>query len=150
MDNDVINKGVISENLVETEFKAASHIIPVIEEHIHIGKDIIETGKVKIAKKVLVANYDADIPVFKEEVIIERKPINEFIDGNAPGIRLEGDTTIIPIIKEVMVKRMMLVEELYVTKRRIEQTASVHETLRREEVFIKRNDGQDPAAQINQ
>jgi uncharacterized protein (TIGR02271 family) len=115
-------------------------VIPVIEEHIQIGTKIMETGKVNISKKVLTETYTADIPVSKEEVMVEKKTINKYIDGEAPGMRLDGDTTIIPIVKEVIVKRLLLVEEIHITKRRTEQTVPVNEELRKEEVTVTRQD----------
>jgi uncharacterized protein (TIGR02271 family) len=116
-------------------------MIPVIEEHIHIGTKTVETGKVNISKKVLTETYTAEIPVSKEEVIVEKKTINQYIDGEAPGMRLDGDTTIIPIVREVIVKRLLLVEEIHITKRRTEQMIPVSEVLRKEEVIITRQDG---------
>lgn len=114
-------------------------VIPVVEEHLHIGTEIIETGKVHISKKVTETPYDAEIPVFKEEVIVEKKTINQFIDGDLPGIRLEGDTTIIPVLKEVVVKKTMLVEEIHITKRRTEDKVPIHEILRKEEITVERS-----------
>jgi uncharacterized protein (TIGR02271 family) len=116
-------------------------MIPVIEEHIHIGTKTVETGKVNISKKVLTETYTAEIPVSKEEVIVEKKTINQYIDGEAPGMRLDGDTTIIPIVREVIVKRLLLVEEIHITKRRTDSIIPVSEVLRKEEVIIARQDG---------
>jgi uncharacterized protein (TIGR02271 family) len=120
-------------------------VIPVIEEQIQIGTRVMETGKVNISKKVLTETYVADIPVSKEEVIVEKKTINQFIDGDAPGMRLDGDTTVISIVKEVIVKRLLLVEEIHITKRRTEQTVPISEVLRKEEVIITRQDLNDGA-----
>ena len=115
-------------------------VIPVLEEHLRVGTTMRETGRVRVLKKVLIENYSADIPVLKEEVVVEKRPINQYIDGEAPGIRLEGDTTIVPVIKEVIVKRLLLVEELHITKRRTENTVPVHEVLRKEEVTVTRSE----------
>jgi uncharacterized protein (TIGR02271 family) len=114
--------------------------IPVMEEHLHLGKKVVETGKIHVSKKVSEHAFNADMPVFKEEVIVERKPVDRYVDDEVPGIRMNGDTTIIPVVKEVVVKRMLLVEEIYITKRRIESTATVNEVLRKEEVTINRSE----------
>jgi uncharacterized protein (TIGR02271 family) len=116
----------------------SSRVIPIVEEHLRVGTEVIETGKVHISKKVIEEPYDVELPVFKEEVIVEKKSINEYIDGEAPGIRLDGETTIIPVVKEVIIKRLLLVEEIYITKRRTEDTVAIHETLRKEEVTVER------------
>ena len=135
MDSD---KSIIGNNEQITGNDSFKKTVPVVEEQLHIGKKIIETGKVQISKTVTEHEYLADMPVFKDEVIVERKTIQQYIDGDAPGIRLDGDTTIIPVIKEVIVKRLILVEEIYITKRRTETTMPIHEVLRKEEVKITR------------
>jgi len=76
---------------------------------------------------------------------VERKQIGQFVDGEAPGIRLVGDTTIIPVIKEVIVKRLMLVEELHITKRTNQRTVHVHETLKHDHVTVQRSENDPPA-----
>lgn len=118
-------------------------IIPIMEEHLHVGTKMVETGRVHVSKKVLTENYDADLTILKEEVTVEKRPVNQYIDGDAPGIRLDGDTTIIPVIKEVIVKRLLLVEELHITKRRTETVVPVHEQLRKEEVTVTRIESPD-------
>jgi stress response protein YsnF len=59
-------------------------------------------------------------------------------------MRNEGDTTIIPVLREVVVvqKRYEIVEEIRITKRKTERTDSQQVTLRKEEVHIERS-GQD-------
>ena len=123
---------------IPREIDEGTSKIPVIEEHLHIGTKIKETGRVHVSKKVLTENYDADITVLKEEVVIEKKSINQYIDGEAPGIRLDGDTTIISVVKEVIIKRLLLVEELHITKRRTESIIPIHEVLRKEVVTVTR------------
>ena len=124
----------------EKSVDSPQSVIQIIEEQINVTTKIVETGKVKISKKVSKENYHADIPVFKEEVIVERRPVNKFIEDEGVGIRLDGDTTIIPVIKEIIVKRLLLVEEIYITKKRSEHTFAIDETLRKEEVVVKRSE----------
>jgi len=58
------------------------------------------------------------VDVRNEEVNVERVPVNEYAD-TLPEVRYEGDTTIIPVIKEVAVvqKRILVVEEIRITKK---------------------------------
>jgi len=53
-------------------------------------------------------------------------------------VRTEGDTTIYPVLEEVMVveKRLMLREEIHVTKRHEEFRDPQHLTLRKEELDV--------------
>jgi uncharacterized protein (TIGR02271 family) len=116
-----------------------SIVIPVVEEHLHIGTSLVETSRVHVSKKVIEEPYDANISVLREEVTVEKKSINQLIEGEPPAIRQEGSTTIIPVIKEVVVKRLFLIEEIHVTKHQTEHTLPVHERLRREEISIERS-----------
>lgn len=126
-------------------------IIPVIEEQLHISTVWQETGRVQVSKTVTEEAVDFNLPVTQEEVIMERKPINQYVDTAPPASRYEGDTLIIPVIKEVLVveKKLMLVEELHISKRKSEQMVSGTEILRKESVEITRTSS-GPENTINQ
>ncbi|WP_255593690.1 YsnF/AvaK domain-containing protein [Pontibacter sp. HSC-14F20] len=118
--------------------------IPVIEEQVRVDKEVRETGSVHIAKEVHRENVDLDLPIIHEEAEIERVEINQYVDTPPPPVRYEGDKMIIPVIKEVLVveKRLLVVEEIHVTKRRTEEHNTEHVELLREEIRVerKRND----------
>lgn len=114
--------------------------IPVIEERVQVEKRMVEKGVVKIIKTVSEQEVPINIPLLQEEHDIQRVPVNEYVDTPPPPIRYEGDTMIIPIVQEVMVvqKRLMVVEELHITKN-ITQTHDVqHVNLRKEEIRVER------------
>ncbi len=124
--------------------KDQSLVIPVTEEQLRIGKKTVESGRVHISKKVIEEETVEKVPVTQEEVFVERKELNQFVDSAPPAIRHEGDVTIVSVMKEVVVKRLMLVEELHITKVKTEKTVPVRETLRREEVTVTKTvDGTD-------
>ncbi len=114
-------------------------VIPVIEEQAFIAKQVVETGKVRISKRVIKHEESVDVPLFHEEVSVERVPINQYVDAE-PEVRHEGNVMIIPVVREqlVMRKRLILVEELRVKKQVVETHQSHNATLRREEVDIRR------------
>ena len=60
-------------------------------------------------------------PLFTEDVKVERVTVNRMLDEPVE-VRQEGDTTIIPMIEEVVIvqKRLMLREEVRITRRRVE------------------------------
>jgi uncharacterized protein (TIGR02271 family) len=134
------DKRYISAEAQPAEDRAAydSRTIPVIEEKVKVTKKVVETGTVHISKRVNEEDVDVEVPYVYEDVDIERIPVNKYVDTPPPAIRQEGDTTIIPVLKEVVVKRLVLVEELHVTKRKVKKQASQHMTLRSEEVSVKR------------
>ncbi|WP_255478770.1 YsnF/AvaK domain-containing protein [Rufibacter sp. XAAS-G3-1] len=117
-----------------------SMTIPVIEERVHLDKQVVEKGSVRIIKSVTEQEVPVNIPLIQEEHDIQRVPINEYVDTPPPPVRYEGDTMIIPIVQEVMVvqKRLMVVEELHITKNRV-QTHDVQQvSLRKEEIRVER------------
>ncbi|QHT68528.1 YsnF/AvaK domain-containing protein [Rhodocytophaga rosea] len=116
-----------------------SAVIPVIEEQVHVSKQQIETGKVLVSKKVHEEEKTIDIPLVHEEHTVERIPVNQYVE-KAPEVRYEGDTMIIPVLREEVIiqKRLFITEELRITKRKIETSVPQQVTLRREEVIVER------------
>ena len=116
-------------------------VIPVIAEQLHVDKQLIETGRVRLVKTVHQDEQTINIPLLREEVTIERVALNQYVD-QPPATRQEGDTTIYPVLQEVVVteKRLLLVEEIRVTKRQVESHETQSVMLRREEVNVERID----------
>ncbi len=124
------------ENIIESE--AIRNItVPVIEEQIKVSKKIVETGRVQLSKQITEEEEIASIPLIHEEISVEHIPINQMVEV-APSIRYEGDTMIIPILREVAVveKRIVLVEELRVTKKQIHTESTEKVTLRKETITV--------------
>jgi uncharacterized protein (TIGR02271 family) len=113
--------------------------IQVLEEHLKVTVKEVETGRVRITKHVTEHIEDINIPLVSEEVEVEKVAINQYVE-TSPGVRYEGETMIIPVIKEVLVveKKLVLVEELRVTKRQVQTSETQQVTLRKEEVSIER------------
>jgi uncharacterized protein (TIGR02271 family) len=116
-------------------------VIPVVEEQLEISKREVETGRLRLQKRVSVQEQTVDEPLFADEITIERVPINRFVDAPSEArIRVEGETTVIPLFEEqiVLQKRLLLREEVRVTTRRVERRAPQIVTVRREEVTVER------------
>jgi uncharacterized protein (TIGR02271 family) len=120
-----------------------SVVAPVIVEELDVRKHTVETGRVRITKVVREREELVDEPLLREDVLIERVPINRYVEAPIP-LRYEGDTMIISLLKEVPVieKRLMLTEELRITRRSAEHRESLPVTLRSEEVIVERLDSQ--------
>lgn len=124
------------ENLSETP---SATVIPVIEEELRFSKRVVETGKVIIKKHVTEQQELVDIPLIREAVSVERVPINQYVEASPPPIRYEGNTMIIAVLREevVVTKRLLLVEELRVTKQQVETHNPQTITLLKEAVEVK-------------
>jgi uncharacterized protein (TIGR02271 family) len=116
-------------------------IIPVFEETLDVRKRKVETGRVRVSKTVREREEVIDEPFLRQEVEIERVPVNRFIDDPVP-VRYEGHTLIVPVFEEVLVveKRLRLKEEVRVTRRQVESSEPQTVTLRSEELTVERVD----------
>ena len=114
-------------------------VVPVIEEELRVGKRVVETGRVRVTKTVSEHEEVLDEPLMREEYDVERVPVDEFVDAPV-GPRQEGETLIVPVLEEVLVveKRLLVREELRITRRRTEGHEPQRVTLRSEEVSVER------------
>lgn len=117
----------------------ANVTIPVVAEQLQIGKDVVETGRIRVSKTVHEERRVVDVPTVQEEVNVERVAINQYV-ATPPAVRYEGDTMIMPILREVLVveKRLLLVEEVRITKHQTETRTPQEVTLRSEEIHLNR------------
>ncbi|HKG14344.1 MAG TPA: DUF2382 domain-containing protein [Pyrinomonadaceae bacterium] len=121
------------------ELAGAAVVVPVVEEELRVGKRVVETGRVRVTKTVSEREELVDVPLVREEFDVERVPVNAFVDGPvAP--RHEGETLVVPVLEEVLVveKRLVVREELRITRRRSEEREARRVTLLSEEVSVER------------
>ena len=123
--------------------------IPIVEERLNIGVRRVETGTVQLSKRVVSEEVSQEVPVTYEEVQVEHVAINQYVEVAPEAVRYEGNTTIISVVKEVLVveKRLMLVEELHISKTQVTSTSTVKEFLRKEEIEISRAETSNTATQ---
>ena len=112
--------------------------IPVIQEEVVVGTREVERGGVRVHKTVNEREEVVEQPVLNEEVNVERVAIGRIVE-TVPQVREEGDTLIIPVLEEVLVveKRLVLKEEIRVTRRRTQQTEQARVVLREEQVRLE-------------
>lgn len=127
--------------------------VELVEEQLRARTRPVQTGEVTIRKEVVSETRRIEVPVRREELVIERHPVErQPIDSGArqadPLVeqlldRLRhmqaGETLRIPIIEEEVVvhKRPVVVEEITLGKRTIEDTQQVSDTIRREQARIE-------------
>jgi uncharacterized protein (TIGR02271 family) len=120
-------------------------VIPVIEEQLEVGKRLVVGGGVRVSKTVTEHTQTIDEPLAKDRLVVERVPLHRPVSREAPPtIRQEGETVVIPLLQEAVVveKRLVLVEEVRVTRLREEAHEPQDVVLKREEVSIERIDEQ--------
>ena len=117
-------------------------VVPVLEERVILGKREVETGRVLVRKRVVEEQQTVEQPLATEDVVVERVAVGRLVDGDVAD-RQEGDTLIIPVLEEVLVveKRLMLKEEVRITRKRVEHVGQERVTVRREVVDVERAEG---------
>ncbi len=116
-------------------------VIPVIEEVLKVDKEVVETGRIHIKKKVAKEEKRIEIPLVNESYHVEKIEVKNQIFDEQPSIRHEGDTIVIPVIKEIAeVKiRYQVTEEIHLIKNKTITSYSQQVTLKKEKVIIERD-----------
>jgi stress response protein YsnF len=125
--------------------QAEQHLrIPVIQEELHLGKRIVETGRgVRLHKTVSEEALRIDEMLTQQDLQIEHVPRGEWIEsGTLPVNRYEGATLVVPVLEEVLVveKRWRLNEEIRITAKSQQRPVSQRVVLRKENIAIERFD----------
>jgi uncharacterized protein (TIGR02271 family) len=108
------------------------------EEELRAEKEQVQAGEVRLRKEVVSEERTIEVPVTREEVVIERRPAAE--GRSAQGSIDEGEEIRVPIMEEeVRVDKTPVVrEEITLKKRQVQDTEEVTDTVRREEARIER------------
>ena len=114
--------------------------IPLVEERVSVTKREVETGRYRIKVRVEERQETVPAELSHDEVEIERVAMNRTL-SQLPSVRLEGSTTIIPVVEEVVVveKKLVLVEEIHVRRKSNVRTENIPVTLRSEQADIERS-----------
>ena len=143
-----LSGNAVSSSSAEDEAEKQA-VIPVVEEQVVVEKRPVAKGRVRVHKKVDQRHETVDLPLTKERVEIRRVVIDRDVDDFLP-VRREGDTTIIPIVEEVLVveKKLRLKEEIHVIRRREQERHVEKVALKQETAEIERVDEEGRAARV--
>jgi uncharacterized protein (TIGR02271 family) len=114
-------------------------VVPVYDEFLEVTKRRVEHERVQLNTTVSTRSERVDVPLLDEQISIRRVPIGRVVQ-EATGPRQEGNTFIVPVYEEALVieKRLILKEEVHVTRTRQERREPKEVTLRREELVVER------------
>jgi uncharacterized protein (TIGR02271 family) len=114
-------------------------VIPLHGEEISVGKQRIVTGRVKVTTVTKEHEQLVKELLEYDHVEIERTAVGKEVD-QAPSVREDGDTLIIPIVEEVVVvqRRLVLKEEIRVHRKRETQPYQERVVVRKQEAVITR------------
>ena len=109
--------------------------VKAVEEQLHVQKKPVQSGEVKVHKEVHTEHKTIDVPVTREEVVVERMPSS---GTTASASDLKSQEIRVPLREEeVRVEKTPVVkEEVRVSKRQVQGTEKVSENLRKEEIKV--------------
>ena len=130
---------VLEESLRSSGRTVAEEVIPLVEETATVAKRDVVTGRVRVRTVTEAVEELARADVRQESVEVTRVPIDRVVE-TLPEIRTEGDVTILPVVEEevVVMKRLVLKEELHIRRRVETETVEVPVTLRKQRAEVER------------
>ena len=118
--------------------------IELAEEQAEITKRVVERGRVVVRTRVETRDEIAEIGLQQEEVTVDRVPLGVPVEV-APTMREEDGVLIVPVLEEqlVLTTRLILKEEIRITRRSRTEVVREPVRLRSEQADILRLDGRD-------
>jgi uncharacterized protein (TIGR02271 family) len=111
--------------------------VQLFGEVLRVHKERINRGEVRIRKDVVTENQTIEVPVTREELVLERvavagnTPAPNASIGSAEEIRVPLSEDVVRLEKQAVVR-----EEVLVGKREVEDVATVGDDVRREELRV--------------
>ena len=108
--------------------------ITLHEEQVNVGTEKVETGRVRLRKHVVTDTKTVEVPVEREEFVVERTPAT----GTATDAPLGEDEVEVSISEErpVVNKETVATEDVRVGTRTVQDTEKVATDVSREEVAV--------------
>lgn len=120
-------------------------VVPLCVEELSIARRRVVTGRARIVSTTTEREEQVEVPLIREQVEIERRTVGEQVES-VPSIRQEGETIVIPVMEEqwFLERRLILKEEIRVTRVRRTEVHRERVVTRRHEVEIARLEPQLP------
>jgi uncharacterized protein (TIGR02271 family) len=107
------------------------------EEHLRVGKESVERGRVRLRKYVTVEEEQVTVPLRREQVRVEREPITEANIDQAmagPDISEAEEEVILPEERPVVASETVPVERVRVEKETVTEQETVSGQVRKEHI----------------
>lgn len=116
-------------------------VVPVIAEQLHVDAVPVLKGGVRVTKRVIGQEHVIEQELRRDHVEVKRIKVNRIVDGPQEAVQ-SGNTTIIPIVEEIVrVERQWVVtEEIHLTRTEETNLYQGKVTLNREEAIVERFD----------
>ena len=114
----------------------ADDVIELREEELHVDKNRVQAGEVKVGKHVVSEEKSVSVPVEHEEVVVTRHAVNR--DADPSQIGADSETVKVPVMAEQVSTNVTarVVEEVEVGKRTVQEQKTVSDTVRKEKLDV--------------
>ncbi|HEV2079919.1 MAG TPA: DUF2382 domain-containing protein [Allosphingosinicella sp.] len=121
--------------------RVEEEVLPLVEENLAIHRRTVETGIVRVRTVLQEHEEVAKADIFRHQVSVEHVPINREID-HIPTPWEDGDVLVVPVVEEVLVveKRLILREELRITRKREVDHVEQPVSLRSMQALVERHE----------
>lgn len=116
--------------------------VPLVEERVQVEKVEVETDRVRVRTVVDEHSEIIEQVLQTGRLDVRHIPLDREV-AQAPAPRQDGDTLIVSIVEERLVKRLFLVEEVHITQSSHAEAVSVPVSLRRMRAVVEQ-DAADP------
>jgi uncharacterized protein (TIGR02271 family) len=105
------------------------------EERLQVGKEKVQTGEASIRKEVITEHHQVDVPLQREELVIERRPATGATAAGAIG---EAETIRVPLSEEraTVAKNTVVTEEVSIGKKATTNTQTVGADVKKEQLKV--------------
>ena len=128
--------------------RARDHVetLQLWEEQATVSRRSVAGSTVRVSTATETHEQLIDEMLLRVSVEIERVPVGRVVE-TVPSTRQEGDTTIVPVVEEVLVleRRLILKEEVPITRVRTTQAHRETVQLRHQVATIHRDEGEPVA-----
>lgn len=123
----------------------AQQSIPIVEEALNVGKQVVTRGGVRIHSRVVERPVEAQVNLREEHVEVERHAVDRPLTGaeTPTAFKDQSITATEKSEQAVVSKQARVVEEVEVGKRATERTETVRDTVRKTDVDVERIDESD-------
>ena len=138
-EGEILETRVGDQSATSTIEEQWSETLPLLEETASVSKRRRVTGGVRIETRTELRQETAEVALNRQTVEVTRVPMNCLIE-EAPEIRTEGDTMIIPVVEErlIVVKQLFLKEEVHIRHRTEREAVRENVELRRQRAVVRR------------
>lgn len=116
-------------------------------ERLTVGTEAKEVGKARVRKRVVTKTETVEVPLRREELVIEREPLTDEEAEHSGDLGEEEEVIVLREERAVVEKKVVGVEKVRVSRRIVAETETISAELKEEEIEIEGEGSAENAAE---